>query len=133
MSTSRFKRFDAINITPLTDIFLVLLIIMMVVAPLLDYKGLKLELPTASSQATPQGDPPLTLTLQADGSLQRSDGERISLNQLPVELKTAHATEPSHAGVLLLVPPSIPYAHFAAAVDALQANRISKLSIQRGK
>ncbi len=38
--------FNEINITPLTDIFLVLLIIMMVVAPLLDQQGLKLSVPT---------------------------------------------------------------------------------------
>ena len=39
------KTFDEINITPLTDIFLVLLIIMMVVAPLLDQQGIKLSVP----------------------------------------------------------------------------------------
>ena len=37
--------FNEINITPLTDIFLVLLIIMMVIAPLLDQQGLKLIVP----------------------------------------------------------------------------------------
>ncbi|MFH0702968.1 MAG: biopolymer transporter ExbD [bacterium] len=37
--------FSDINITPLTDIFLVLLIIMMVIAPLLDQQGLNLTVP----------------------------------------------------------------------------------------
>jgi len=37
--------FSEINITPLTDIFLVLLIIMMVIAPLLDQQGLNLTVP----------------------------------------------------------------------------------------
>ena len=37
--------FNEINITPLTDIFLVLLIIMMVIAPLLDQQGLNLAIP----------------------------------------------------------------------------------------
>ena len=37
--------FNEINITPLTDIFLVLLIIMMVIAPLLDQQGLNLAVP----------------------------------------------------------------------------------------
>ena len=36
------KTFNEINITPLTDIFLVLLIIMMVVAPMLDQQGIGL-------------------------------------------------------------------------------------------
>ena len=45
--------FNEINITPLTDIFLVLLIIMMVIAPMMDQQGLKpvsythLTLPTS--------------------------------------------------------------------------------------
>ena len=37
--------FNEINITPLTDIFLVLLIIMMVVAPMLDQQGIGLTVP----------------------------------------------------------------------------------------
>lgn len=41
------KTFNEINITPLTDIFLVLLIIMMVVAPMLDQQGLSLAVPTS--------------------------------------------------------------------------------------
>ena len=41
------KTFNEINITPLTDIFLVLLIIMMVVAPMLDQQGLSLAVPSA--------------------------------------------------------------------------------------
>ena len=39
------ESFNDINITPLTDIFLVLLIIMMVIAPLLDQQGLNLTVP----------------------------------------------------------------------------------------
>lgn len=45
MSRER-KTFNEINITPLTDIFLVLLIIMMVIAPLLDQQGLNLSVPS---------------------------------------------------------------------------------------
>ena len=39
------ESFNEINITPLTDIFLVLLIIMMVIAPMLDQQGLNLAVP----------------------------------------------------------------------------------------
>ena len=39
------ETFNEINITPLTDIFLVLLIIMMVIAPLLDQQGISLTAP----------------------------------------------------------------------------------------
>ena len=41
----RRQTFNDINITPLTDIFLVLLILMMVIAPILDQQGLTLAVP----------------------------------------------------------------------------------------
>ena len=44
--------FNEINITPLTDIFLVLLIIMMVIAPMMDQQGLKLVVPQAVKEQT---------------------------------------------------------------------------------
>ena len=43
--------FNEINITPLTDIFLVLLIIMMVIAPLLDQQGISLTVPENVEQS----------------------------------------------------------------------------------
>ena len=42
--------FNEINITPLTDIFLVLLIIMMVIAPMLDQQGLNLAVPEIANK-----------------------------------------------------------------------------------
>lgn len=45
MAKQKRQVFSEINITPLTDIFLVLLIIMMVIAPLLDQQGLSLTVP----------------------------------------------------------------------------------------
>lgn len=45
------KTFNEINITPLTDIFLVLLIIMMVVAPMLDQQGISLSVPENVEQS----------------------------------------------------------------------------------
>ena len=45
MATKKRDSFNEINITPLTDIFLVLLVIMMVIAPLMDEQGLNLTVP----------------------------------------------------------------------------------------
>ncbi|MBC8120475.1 MAG: biopolymer transporter ExbD [Gemmatimonadaceae bacterium] len=41
--------FTEINITPLTDVFLVLVIILLITAPLIQNTGLKVELPTSAS------------------------------------------------------------------------------------
>ena len=51
------ETFNEINITPLTDIFLVLLIIMMVIAPLLDQQGISLTVPENVEQSQIDKDP----------------------------------------------------------------------------
>ena len=53
MSRNR-DTFNEINMTPLTDIFLVLLIIMMVIAPMLDQQGLNLTVPENVAQEQQQ-------------------------------------------------------------------------------
>lgn len=60
-----------INITPLTDIFLVLLIIFMVTTTVIQNQGKKVDLPSATvSQTTPQG---VNVTVTADGQIQVGD------------------------------------------------------------
>lgn len=61
------KTFNEINITPLTDIFLVLLIIMMVVAPLLDQQGISLSVPENVDQQQIDKDPQI-LTVYVSGA-----------------------------------------------------------------
>lgn len=68
----KFKKrdsFNEINITPLTDIFLVLLIIMMVVAPLLDQQGLNLSVPSnVETKDMPKDSKILTITVTPEGT-----------------------------------------------------------------
>ena len=60
------KVFNEINITPLTDIFLVLLIIMMVIAPLLDQQGLSLIVLDNVEQHQEQEQDKKTVTVMID-------------------------------------------------------------------
>ena len=62
------KTFNEINITPLTDIFLVLLIIMMVVAPLLDKQGISLTVPENVEQSQMDDKEPMILTIVVTGN-----------------------------------------------------------------
>ena len=58
-----------INVTPLVDVMLVLLIIFMVAAPMMTV-GVPLELPRTAARAVPtEQDVPLTISLQADGGV----------------------------------------------------------------
>src|SRR6185503_11955960 len=58
-----------INVTPLVDVCLVLLIIFMVVTPMLQ-KGVAVNLPvTADPEKTPDTDKQLQISVKADGSV----------------------------------------------------------------
>jgi len=57
-----------INVTPLVDVMLVLLIIFMITAPLLT-TGITVDLPTTKSQAIPGQDEPITITINAKGEI----------------------------------------------------------------
>lgn len=60
--------FNEINITPLTDIFLVLLIIMMVIAPLLDQQGLNLTVPENVQQEQVKNKETKIMTVMVDSN-----------------------------------------------------------------
>jgi biopolymer transport protein ExbD len=72
-----------INVTPMIDVMLVLLIIFMIVTPLLE-AGFKATMPTAANvEKTPEGEGEITLGLDADGKyfvdkkpMSKEDAER---------------------------------------------------------
>lgn len=68
-----------INVTPLVDVMLVLLIIFMVTAPLLTV-GVPVDLPQTNASALNEKDDPLTVTVDAKGILY--------LQETPLELET---------------------------------------------
>ena len=87
------QTFNEINITPLTDIFLVLLIIMMVIAPMLDQQGLNLAIPdyVEKTQNTNDDNKILTVTVSADNKYY-VDGEEIAENDLFNTIKNKSQT-----------------------------------------
>jgi len=62
MSGRSGRGFAEINVTPLVDVMLVLLIVFMVTAPLLA-SGLRVELPRVQAEQTPLNDPKLVVTI----------------------------------------------------------------------
>src|ERR1700734_2887718 len=63
-----YKPLAEINVTPLVDVMLVLLIIFMVTAPLMT-SGVSVDLPKTSAQPLNSDSEPLTVTIKADGSI----------------------------------------------------------------
>ncbi|MGJ7903014.1 ExbD/TolR family protein [Lysobacter sp. 1R34A] len=75
-----------INVTPLVDVMLVLLIIFMITAPLMTHK-VEIKLPEATLTKTeePPKTPPITLAIQESGSLYWND-EPVTRDQLESRL-----------------------------------------------
>ncbi|HWW27491.1 MAG TPA: biopolymer transporter ExbD [Caulobacter sp.] len=63
-----------INVTPLVDVMLVLLIIFMISAPLLT-AGVPLELPKTEAAALQNQQEPITVSIKADGAVFIGEGE----------------------------------------------------------
>nr|CRH07147.1 Protein tolR [Candidatus Magnetococcus massalia] len=63
----RFSAMSEINVTPLVDIMLVLLIIFMVTAPLLNH-GVEVDLPQATAKPLPTKQEPLVISVLPDGT-----------------------------------------------------------------
>ena len=80
-----------INITPMVDVMLVLLIIFMVAAPLM-VAGVPVELPKTSAARVGQSKKPMVVTLAADGRLQIRD-EFVSREALIPRLRQIRAAE----------------------------------------
>jgi biopolymer transport protein TolR len=74
-----------INVTPMVDVMLVLLIIFMVSAPLLTV-GVPLDLPQTQAKSLDQDKNPLTLSVNLKGQVFLNDTE-IALDQLVPKLK----------------------------------------------
>ena len=75
-----------INITPLTDIFLVLLIIFMVTTSVISNQGKEVDLPSsADASTTPSG---VNVTVTSTGAIE-VDGVEVNEANLPAALKVA--------------------------------------------
>jgi biopolymer transport protein ExbD len=83
-----------INVTPLVDVMLVLLIIFMITAPLAAHK-IKIELPIASLAKPPDdvGNQPITLSIKENGELYWND-EPITEATLQAQLRVAAQRTP---------------------------------------
>jgi biopolymer transport protein TolR len=64
----RTRMLAEINVTPLVDVMLVLLIVFMVAAPLLTV-GVAVDLPETAAQPIPDQGEPLTVTITNDGTI----------------------------------------------------------------
>ena len=116
-----------INITPMVDVMLVLLIIFMVAAPLLTV-GVPVELPETAANALPtEQEEPLTVTLAADGRI-LIQGSEEAQDALVPKLRAIAAERDSNK-VFLRADGAIAYARVMEVMGALNAGGFNNIGL----
>lgn len=120
--------FNEINITPLTDIFLVLLIIMMVIAPMMDQQGLKLVVPQAVKEQSQNKEfKTMNFQVTTDGKYIVDDME-ISADELESAISERVQNYPD--GLLIMTQPEAEHGAVVKLMDAARSAGISSISVQ---
>ncbi len=123
---SRRRRFLAeINVIPLVDVVLVLLVIFMVTAPML-YRGMDITLPTSTSNTiTPEER--IVLTIERDQKLYL-DKDPVSTGQMEFKLRSAKQRNADIA-VYLRADRDVPYGTVVQVMDGVKRSGIEKLGM----
>ena len=88
----KFRPMADINVTPMVDVMLVLLVIFMVTAPLLT-SGVPVDLPKTQAGQLKGDDQPLSVSVDKQGKIFLQDTE-VSLEDLAPRLKAITAAKP---------------------------------------
>jgi biopolymer transport protein ExbD len=115
-----------INITPLVDVMLVLMVVFILTAPLLN-NAVRINLPKTST--TEPANPSKSVTVSVDGASKiYIDKREVDLAALEPELKSVVATNPELA-VSLQADEGVPYRAVAKVIANIQRSGVTKLSV----
>jgi biopolymer transport protein ExbD len=115
-----------INVTPLVDITLVLLIIFMVTATFISEQALQVHLPkVVKEEKAPQ--PALVVTLGSKGEL-KFNQKNIDLAGLTQQM-TVETSVNSEVKVILKADKDIPYEQLAQVLDAIKMGGVQKVAL----
>ena len=116
-----------INVTPLVDIMLVLLIIFMLTAHLIARQAIEIELPHASQSTAP---PPTTLAiaLKADGAMFLND-KPVTPDALRAAIKDAVARDP-RSQAIIAGDKRVSHGRVVWVLDTVKSLGITQFAIQ---
>ena len=121
------KPMSEINVTPMVDVMLVLLIIFMVAAPMMTV-GVPLELPKTAAKAVPtEQEEPLTISLQLDGTVSMMNAP-VPMEELIGRLQ-AVAQERDSDKVFLRADGGIEYGRVVEVMGALNAGGFANITL----
>lgn len=123
--------FAEINITPLTDIFLVLLIIFMVTSSVMAdagaRSGLRVNLPKGATREVTIGQKDLTIAISQDGKMVVA-GKVIDAGELSRMLTAAHAENPD-TQVIIQADESTHHGRVVSVMELAKSIGLHRLAI----
>jgi len=118
---------SSINITPLVDIFLVLLIIFMITSSVIDQQEIRINLPKAAHAGT-EAPKASGLVMDKAGNL-FLDGVPSDSARIVVELRNAAAADPDHQ-VLIAADQDLAYRQVVRLIDMVRGSGIVKYALK---
>ena len=115
-----------INVTPLVDVMLVLLVIFLITAPLVG-GALRLDLPATEATSVPSASHNLSLSHDSQG-LVFIDDKPVALETLPAVLAMQASIDAS-VEVQLRADQSVPYGRVAEVMGLLQKAGLTKVAL----
>lgn len=113
-----------INVTPMVDVMLVLLVIFIITAPLFTH-AIKLDLPTAKAEAAPEKPQTISLSINGEGQIFWGN-DAITQKDLEARL-TQVAQQKPQPELHLRADKATRYEIIAQVMAAAQANGLTKL------
>jgi biopolymer transport protein TolR len=122
----RYKPMSEINVTPMVDVMLVLLVIFMVAAPLLTV-GVPVDLPQSKAPAITEQKEPLVITVNAEGKLFLQDST-IGDDELVPRLQ-AITKNNAQADIYVRGDRAINYGRVMEVMGMISASGFTKVSL----
>jgi len=114
-----------INITPLVDVMLVLLVIFIITAPLIVPQSMKVTLPKTEALSQQDSSNNTRLVINVDGQMQLNE-QAVSIEQLAIALKQ-RAQEPNFQ-LQIMADEQVPYGLVAKVMATAQSQGANQLS-----
>jgi biopolymer transport protein TolR len=116
-----------INVTPMVDVMLVLLIIFMVAAPMMT-QGLDVDLPKVDAKAMRTDQNLVVLTIKADGVVLLDETPLATVENLDAQVKAVLRAKQTES-LFLKADQSVPYGRVAAVMGALREAGVTSVGL----
>ncbi|MCS6985328.1 MAG: biopolymer transporter ExbD [Leptospiraceae bacterium] len=117
-----------INVIPLVDIMLVIIIILMVTAEFTKYRTVPVQLPKINAAAIKKEPQKIALTIKKGGELYFNDKRVNNFDDLPAMLRAAKQAQPQVVAILR-AEDDIPYSQVVKVLDEVKLAGIAKVGL----